>query len=97
MRSILHSRMRVMRIDGTQMIEIVTRPAPQLLAEGVAQRVVEFVAGARGTGSRGHVENRNNTRFLDFSHDSDDCSSADETPGCGVFASENTRLSRVST
>jgi len=48
MRSILHSRMRVKRLNGTQALEIVTRPAPQLLAEGVAERVVEFVAGARG-------------------------------------------------
>lgn len=48
MRSLLHNRMRVKRLTGTQALEIVTRPAPHLLAEGVAERVVEFVAGARG-------------------------------------------------
>lgn len=48
MRSILHSRMRVRRLDGTQALEIVQKPAPQLLAAGVAERIVEFVAGARG-------------------------------------------------
>jgi WD40 repeat protein len=48
MRSLMHSRMRVRRLTGTQAIEIVTRPAPHLLAEGVAERVVEFVAGGRG-------------------------------------------------
>ncbi len=48
MRSLMHNRMRVKRLTGTQALEIVTRPAPHLLAEGVAQRVVEFVAGARG-------------------------------------------------
>jgi WD40 repeat protein len=48
MRSILHSRMRVKRLNGTQALEIVARPAPHLLADGVAERVVEFVAGARG-------------------------------------------------
>ena len=48
MRSIMHSRMRVRRLNGTQALEIVTRPAPHLLAEGVAERIVEFVAGARG-------------------------------------------------
>jgi WD40 repeat protein len=48
MRSLMHSRMRVRRLTGTQALEIVTRPAPHLLAEGVAERVVEFVAGGRG-------------------------------------------------
>jgi WD40 repeat protein len=48
MRSLMHNRMRVKRLTGTQALEIVTRPAPHLLAEGVPQRVVEFVAGARG-------------------------------------------------
>jgi hypothetical protein len=48
MRSIMQSRMRVRRLNGTQALEIVTRPAPHLLAEGVAERIVEFVAGARG-------------------------------------------------
>ena len=48
MRSLLHNRMRVRRLTGTQALEIVTRPAPHLLADGVAERVVEFVAGARG-------------------------------------------------
>ena len=48
MRSIMQSRMRVRRLNGTQALEIVQKPAPHLLAEGVAERVVEFVAGARG-------------------------------------------------
>ena len=48
MRSLMHNRMRVRRLTGTQALEIVTRPAPHLLADGVAVRVVEFVAGARG-------------------------------------------------
>jgi len=47
-RSLMHSRMRIRRLTGTQALEIVTRPAPHLLAEGVAERVVEFVAGGRG-------------------------------------------------
>lgn len=47
MRSILHNRMRITRLDGLQALEIVTKPAPHLLAEGVAERIVEFVAGAR--------------------------------------------------
>jgi WD40 repeat protein len=51
MRSILHSRMRVKRLNGTQALEIVQKPAPHLLAEGVAEKVVEFVAGARGGSS----------------------------------------------
>ena len=48
MRSIMQSRMRVKRLNGTQALEIVQKPAPHLLSEGVAERVVEFVAGARG-------------------------------------------------
>ncbi len=48
MRSILTNRMRIRRLNGTQALEIVQKPAPHLLAEGVAERVVEFVAGARG-------------------------------------------------
>jgi WD40 repeat protein len=48
MRSLLHSRMRLCRLSGTQALEIVTRPAPRLLAEGVAERIVEFVSGGRG-------------------------------------------------
>lgn len=48
MRSILQNRMRVRRLNGTQALEIVTRPAPALLADGVKERIVEFVAGARG-------------------------------------------------
>ena len=40
--------MRVKRLNGTQALEIVQRPAPHLIAEGVGERIVEFVAGARG-------------------------------------------------
>lgn len=47
MRSIMQSRMRVCRLTGLQALEIVNKPAPQLLAEGVAERIVEFVSGAR--------------------------------------------------
>ena len=48
MRSVMRGRMRVQRLNGLQALEIVQRPAPHLLAEGVAERIVEFVAGARG-------------------------------------------------
>ncbi|MSU50069.1 MAG: hypothetical protein EXS37_13460 [Opitutus sp.] len=48
MRSIMQSRMRVRRLNGTQALEIVQKPAPHLLADGVAERIVEFVAGVRG-------------------------------------------------
>jgi len=48
MGSLMHNRMRLRRLTGTQALEIVSRPAPHLLAEGVAERVVEFVAGGRG-------------------------------------------------
>jgi WD40 repeat protein len=48
MRSIMQSRMRVCRLTGLQALEIVQKPAPHLLAEGVAERIVEFVSGARG-------------------------------------------------
>ncbi|MGH7996053.1 MAG: hypothetical protein ACREFX_06860, partial [Opitutaceae bacterium] len=48
MRSLMLNRMRVRRLTGTQALEIVSRPAPHLLGEGVAERVVEFVAGGRG-------------------------------------------------
>jgi hypothetical protein len=47
MRSIMQSRVRVGRLTGLQALEIVQKPAPQLLAEGVAERIVEFVSGAK--------------------------------------------------
>ncbi len=46
MRSIMQSRMRICRLNGLQALEIVQKPAPHLLADGVAERIVEFVAGA---------------------------------------------------
>jgi len=36
------------KTQRTQALEIVTKPAPHLLADGVAEKIVEFVAGARG-------------------------------------------------
>ncbi len=46
--ALVHSRLRLQRLSGAQAVEIVTRPAPRLLAEGVAERIVEFVAGGGG-------------------------------------------------
>ena len=48
MPALVHNRLRLKKLSGTQALEIVTKPAPHLLAEGVAERIVEFVAGARG-------------------------------------------------
>ncbi len=48
MPALIHNRLRLKRLSGTQALEIVTRPAPHLLAEGVAERIVEFVSGGRG-------------------------------------------------
>jgi len=48
MGSLMLNRMRLRQLTGTQALEIVARPAPHLLADGVAERVVEFVAGGRG-------------------------------------------------
>lgn len=56
MRAIMKGRMRVQRLNGLQALEIVRRPAPQLLAEGVAERIVEFVAGVRGGSSERMLE-----------------------------------------
>lgn len=48
MPALVHNRLRLKKLSGLQALEIVTKPAPHLLAEGVAERIVEFVAGARG-------------------------------------------------
>ncbi|MEO5961641.1 MAG: hypothetical protein ABIZ49_02190 [Opitutaceae bacterium] len=48
MPALVHNRLRLKKLSGTQALEIVTRPAPHLLADGVAEKIVEFVAGARG-------------------------------------------------
>jgi hypothetical protein len=48
MPALIHNRLRLKKLSGTQALEIVTKPAPHLLAEGVAEKIVEFVAGARG-------------------------------------------------
>ncbi len=48
MPALIHNRLRLKKLSGTQALEVVARPAPHLLAEGVAERIVEFVAGARG-------------------------------------------------
>ena len=48
MPALIHNRLRLKKLSGTQALEIVTKPAPQLIAEGVAEKIVEFVAGARG-------------------------------------------------
>lgn len=46
--ALIHNRLRLKRLNGAQALEAVARPAPHLLAEGVAEKIVEFVAGARG-------------------------------------------------
>ncbi len=46
--ALVHNRLRLKRLDGTQALDAVARPAPDLLAEGVGERIVEFVSGARG-------------------------------------------------
>jgi WD40 repeat protein len=48
MPALIHNRLRLKRLNGTQALEIVSRPAPHLLAAGVAEKIVEFVAGGRG-------------------------------------------------
>ncbi|HEY5551800.1 MAG TPA: hypothetical protein VIK52_07925, partial [Opitutaceae bacterium] len=48
MPGLIHNRLRLKKLNGTQALEVVSRPAPELLAEGVAEKIVEFVAGARG-------------------------------------------------
>jgi hypothetical protein len=48
MPALVHNRLRLKRLTGTQALDIVQKPAPHLLAAGVAERIVEFVAGARG-------------------------------------------------
>jgi WD40 repeat protein len=46
--ALVHNRLRLKRLDGTQALDAVARPAPDLLADGVGERIVEFVSGARG-------------------------------------------------
>ena len=46
--ALVHNRLRLKRLNGAQALEAVTRPAPHLLAEGVGEKIVEFVAGTRG-------------------------------------------------
>ncbi len=46
--ALIHNRLRLRRLNGAQALEAVSRPAPQLLAEGVGEKIVEFVAGSRG-------------------------------------------------
>ncbi len=46
--ALIHNRLRLKRLNGAQALEAVTRPAPHLLAEGVGEKIVEFVSGARG-------------------------------------------------
>ncbi|MDO8539602.1 MAG: hypothetical protein Q7S40_04115 [Opitutaceae bacterium] len=46
--ALIHNRLRLKRLNGAQALEAVTRPAPHLLAEGVGEKIVEFVAGVRG-------------------------------------------------
>lgn len=48
MPALIHNRLRLKKLNGIQALEVVSRPAPELLAEGVAEKIVEFVAGARG-------------------------------------------------
>jgi hypothetical protein len=51
MRSITQNRMRIMRMNGTQAHQAVDKPGQGLLEEGVATRIVEFVAGAKNEGA----------------------------------------------
>ena len=46
--ALIHNRLRLKRLNGAQALEAVARPAPHLLADGVGEKIVEFVAGARG-------------------------------------------------
>ncbi len=48
MPALIHNRLRLKKLNGLQALEVVARPAPHLLAPGVAEKIVEFVAGARG-------------------------------------------------
>ena len=48
MPALVHNRLRLKKLSGTQALDIVQKPAPHLLAPGVAEKIVEFVAGARG-------------------------------------------------
>jgi WD40 repeat protein len=48
MPALIHNRLRLKKLNGTAALDIVQMPAPQLLAPGVGEKIVEFVAGARG-------------------------------------------------
>ena len=48
MPALVHNRLRLKKLNGTQALDIVQKPAPHLLAPGVAEKIVEFVASARG-------------------------------------------------
>jgi hypothetical protein len=48
MPALIHNRLRLKKLNGLQALDIVAKPAPDLIADGVATRIVEFVAGARG-------------------------------------------------
>jgi len=49
-RSIMQNRMRLTRMNGTQALEAITASGGQLVAPGVAERIMEFVAGPRAAG-----------------------------------------------
>ena len=48
MPALIHNRLRLKKLSGLAALDIVQKPAPHLLAPGVAEKIVEFVAGARG-------------------------------------------------
>jgi WD40 repeat protein len=48
MPALVHNRMRLKRLNGAQAVEIVLKPGAHLVADGVAEKIVEFVAGSRG-------------------------------------------------
>jgi tetratricopeptide (TPR) repeat protein len=47
MPSIMHNRMRLARMDGMQARDVVLRSGGHLVAPGVAERIIEFVAASR--------------------------------------------------
>lgn len=54
MPSVMHNRMRLARMSGTQARLAVLKAGRHLVSEAVAERIVRFVARAHGGGSRGN-------------------------------------------
>ena len=53
MPSVMHNRMRLTRMSGTQALSAVVSAGRQLVSEAVAGRIIRFVARAHGAGTRG--------------------------------------------